>query len=182
VRLLPATTRGRVLTLAIIVGLALAAWRYQSKLIGMAAERYLTRVAAKDEARGEIGGRRQLLEQIHRRLLMPAPPEAFVPELFDFATVLSSRVANGDVSLNWAAYLYTNYWRQLGQERPSGTPRRSKDELQAILDRQVEFFAIRKRPDVPGVRVGDLLGADGDSISLEEIEAAEREGRELDLR
>jgi hypothetical protein len=178
---LPATTRGRVLTLAIVVGLALAAWRYQSKLIGMAAERYLTRVAAKDETRGEIGGRRQLLEQIHRRLLMPAPPEAFVPELFDFATVLSSRVANGDVSLNWAAYLYTAYWRELGQ-RPAGTPRRPKEELQATLDRQIEFFAIRKRPDVPGVRVGDLLGAGGDSISLEEIEAAEREGRELDLR
>ncbi len=148
----------------------------------MAAERYLARVAAKDEGRAEIGGRQHLLEQVHRRLLMPAPPAAMVPELFDLATLLSSRVASGEISLNWAAYLYSNYWRELSQERPSGTPRRRKEELQAILDRQVEFFAIRKRPDVPGVRVGDLLGADGDTISLDEIEAAEREGRELDLR
>ena len=181
-RLLPVTTRGRLLVVAIVAAAALAAWRYQSKLIGIAAGHYLMRVAAGDEAHGDVDGRQRLLEQIHRRLLMPTPLPAMVPELFDLATLLSSRVASGDVSLNWAAYLYTSYWRELGQERPSGLPRRPKEEVQMVLDRQVAFFAIQKRPDVPGVRVGDLVGGGGDSISLEEIEAAEREGRELDLR
>lgn len=181
-RLLPRTTRGRVLALGILVVAAFAVWRYQSELIGIAAERYLVRVAAADDRHGETSGRQRLLEQIHRRLLMPAPPAAMVPELFDLVTLLSSQVASGDVSLNWAAYLYTGYWRELGQQRPSGMPRRRKEDLQTILDRQVAFFAIRKRPDVPGVRVGDLLGTGDDTISLDEIEAAEQEGRELDLR
>ena len=182
--LLPTTTRGRavlaVVSLAAVAGAI--AWRYQSEIIGVAAERYLTRVAASDERQGGTGGRQELLAQIHRRLLMPPPAAGTVPELFDLAILLSSRVATGEISLNWAAYLYTGYTRDMSRERPAGTPRRARAEIREILDRQVGFFAIQKRPDVPGIRVGDLLGEGEDTISLEEIEAAEREGRELDLR
>jgi len=42
---------------------------------------------------------------------------------------------------------------------------------------------VQKRPDVEGVKVGDLLGVEGDDVlTLEEIEAADREGREIDLK
>jgi hypothetical protein len=86
------------------------------------------------------------------------------------------------VTLNWAAYLYSGYARDLVRDRPDGTPRRSDDELRALLDREVAFFAIRKRPHAEGFGVGDLIGQGGDTITLDEIEAAEREGRDLDLR
>jgi hypothetical protein len=105
-----------------------------------------------------------------------------VPELFDFVTLLSYRVATGAVSLNWAAYLYSNHVLDLVRDRPDGTPRHTREELEAELEKDADFFALQKRPDVPGVRFDDLLGRGGESYTVEEIEKAEREGRRLDLR
>jgi len=113
---------------------------------------------------------------------MPPPDDVLVPELFDLVTQLSSRVATGEVSLNWGAYIYTAYQRDMLQERPSGTPRRSPEEVGAQLTRYIQFFAIQKRPDQRGVTVGDLMGTGDDVITLDEIQQAEKSGKEIDLR
>jgi hypothetical protein len=113
---------------------------------------------------------------------MAPPPDALVPELFDVVTLVSRRVASGEISFDWVAHLYTTYERDLVQQRPTGTPRRTPDEIKIEVDRYVQFYAIRKRPDARGVTVGDLLGTGDDVITLEEIEEAERTGKEIDLR
>jgi hypothetical protein len=113
---------------------------------------------------------------------MPPPDDALVPELFDLVTQLSSRVATGEISLNWAAYIYTTYQRDMIQQRPTGMPRRSSDEVGEQLARYVRFFSIQKRPDQRGVTVSDLMGTGDDVISLDEIEEAERTGKDIDLR
>ena len=46
----------------------------------------------------------------------------------------------------------------------------------------VDFFALRKRPDVAGIRLRDLAGRPADSYTSDEIERAAREGRRLELR
>src|SRR5262249_48136935 len=97
-------------------------------------------------------------------------------------TVVSSRVATGDISLNWVAYIYTTYQRDMVDGRPNGTPRRSFDEVRNEVDRLVVFYAIQKRPDQEGIKVGDILGTGDDVISLDEIEQAEKSGKASDLR
>jgi len=158
------------------------AWQRQSVIIGSAAEWYLSRVAESENTSGKLEHRKQILAGLNRQLLMPAPPDALVPELFDLVTVVSSRVATGDISLNWVAYLYTTYQRDMVDRRPTGTPRRTLDEVRAEIDRLVRFYAIQKRPDQDGIKVGDILGAGDDVISLDEIEAAEKSGRAIDLK
>jgi hypothetical protein len=169
------------LLVLLVVG-GVAAWRHQSVLLGRAAEWYLSGVAESENTSGELAQRRQILANVNRQLLMPPPADALVPELFDLVTVVSSRVATGDISLNWVAYLYTTYQRDMVAQRPDGMPRRTLDQVRSEIDRLVEFYAIQKRPDQDGIRVGDLLGTGDDVISLEEIEEAERTGKAIDLR
>jgi hypothetical protein len=113
---------------------------------------------------------------------MPAPDDALVPELFDLVTLVSSRVATGEISLNWVAYIYTTYQRDMVDKRPNGIPRRSLPDVRVELDRLVAFYSIRKRPEQGGIKVGDILGTGDDVISLDEIEAAEKAGKHIDLR
>jgi hypothetical protein len=167
--------------LLLVVG-GVAAWHWQSQVIGTAGRWYLARIASREGASGSLEERRRILTQVNRYLLMPPPPDAQVPELFDLVTQLSSRVATGEISLNWAAYIYTMYQRDMIAQRPNGVPRRSPDEVGAQLARYIEFFHISKRPDQRGVTVGDLMGTGDDVISLEEIEEAERTGKHIDLR
>jgi len=159
-----------------------AAWYWQSQLIGTAGRWYLGRIASRENASGTLDERRRILAQMNRYLLMPPPADAQVPELFDLVTQLSSRIATGEISLNWAAYIYTTYQRDMIQQRPDGLPRRSSDEVGAQLARYVEFFHIQKRPDQRGVTVSDLMGTGDDVISLDEIKEAERTGKQIDLR
>jgi hypothetical protein len=159
-----------------------AAWYWQSQLIGTAGRWYLGRIASRENASGTLDERRRILAQMNRYLLMPPPPDSQVPELFDLVTQLSSRIATGEISLNWAAYIYTTYQRDMVQQRPDGVPRRSSDEVGAQLARYVEFFHIQKRPDQRGVTVGDLMGTGDDVISLDEIKEAEKTGKQIDLR
>ena len=159
-----------------------AAWYWQSQLIGHAGRWYLSRIASRENASGSLEERRRMLAQMNRYLLMPPPADAQVPELFDLVTQLSSRIATGEVSLNCAAYIYTTYQRDMIQQRPGGQPRRSPDEVGAQLARCIEFFHIQKRPDQRGVTVGELMGTGDDVISLDEIEEAERTGKQIDLR
>jgi hypothetical protein len=167
--------------LVLVVGGA-AAWYWQSQLIGTAGKWYLGRIARSEGETGSLTRRREMLAQLNRYLLMPPPDDVLVPELFDLVTQLSSRVATGEVSLNWAAYIYTAYQRDMVRDRPDGTPRRSPEEVQTQLVRYIEFFSIRKRPDQRGVTVTDLMGTGDDVISLEEIQEAERSGKQIDLR
>jgi hypothetical protein len=167
--------------LVLIVG-GLAAWHWQSQLIGTGAQWYLGRIAHSEGSSGTVERRSAILTQLNRYLLMPPPPDVYVPELFDLVTALSSRVATGEVSLNWAAYIYTAYQRDMVQQRPTGRPRRSIDEVNAELGRYIQFFAIQKRPDQQGVTVGDLMGTGDDVITLDEIQQSEKSGKEIDLR
>ena len=52
------------------------------------------------------------------------------------------------------------------------------DEVHAELDRLVAFYAIQKRPEQEGIKVGDILGTGDDVITLDEIES----GKDIDLR
>jgi hypothetical protein len=170
-----------ILALALLL-LGTAAWHWQSRLIGWAGTRYLAHLAAEDEAAGDLARRREIVTQIHERLLLEPPPDALVAPLFTVATELMPRVARGEMTLAWAAYLYTNWAQDLGMRRAEGRAPPTSDEIRVGLAKQIEFFAIRKRPDVPGVRVSDLMGVnDEDVLTLDEIEAAHDQGRDLDL-
>src|SRR5512145_1209556 len=94
--------------LVVALTLGLVAWRWQSEIIGTAATWYLGRMARAEQASGGLGARRDAVSRLNRTLLMPAPADALVPELFDLMTAHSSRVATGEVSLDWAAYIYTS--------------------------------------------------------------------------
>lgn len=170
-----------VLALMLVVGGAFAWWK-QSVLIGMGAQWYLSRVAEAENTSGKLDRRRQILGGLNRQLLMPAPPDALVPELFDLVTLVASRVATGDISLNWVAYIYTTYQRDMVEQRPTGTPRHTLEQVRVDVDRLVQFYAIQKRPEEQGIKVGDLMGTGDDVIGLDEIEAAEKNGTEIDLR
>jgi hypothetical protein len=183
-RLWPARRWARVLlVLVAVVGiLGAAAWHWQSVLIGRAAEWYLTRVAAAENTSGKLDRRKEILRNINRQLLMPAPDDALVPELFDLVTLVSARVATGEISLNWVAYIYTTYQRDMVDQRPNGTPRRNIDQVHTELDKLVAFYSIQKRPEQAGIKINDILGTGDDVISLDEIEAAEKSGKAIDLR
>jgi hypothetical protein len=169
--------------LLLLVVCGAAGWYWQSQIIGVAGRWYMSRMAAREDRSGSLDERRKLLAQMNRYMLMPPPDDALVPELFDLTTQLSARVATGEISLNWAAYIYTAYQRDLVQQRPDGKPRRSSDEVAAQLAQYVRFFSIQKRPDQRGVTMGDLMGKEGDEvITLDEIEESERTGKEIDLR
>jgi len=183
-RLWPERRWARVLLvcLGLLVVGGIVAWRYQSVLIGRAAEWYLSSIAASENTSGKIDQRKDFLTNVNRQLLMPPPPDPLVPELFDLVTLVSSRVATGEISLNWVAYLYTTYQRDMVGQRPDGMPRRTFEQVQAELERLVRFYAIQKRPDQDGIQIGDILGTGDDVISLDEIEEAEKSGKGIDLR
>lgn len=153
------------------------AWYYQGEIIGFGLQQYLRYVAVREERSGDLGERRQALARLHRQLLMQPPPERLVPELFDFLTQLSARTASGEISLAWSAYLYTSHLRD-AVARPAGAPRPDRQKLAAKVQEGVEFYHLQKRPDVAGARVSDLWD-EGESFTLEEIEQAHREGRDL---
>jgi hypothetical protein len=170
--------RALLLVFAVLVVAGAAAWHWQSVLIGRAAEWYLSRVAEAETTTGKLDRRREILRNVNRQLLMPAPDDPLVPELFDFVTLVAKRVATGEISLSWVAYLYTTYQRDMVVQRPTGVPRRTIDQVQGELDRLIAFYHIQKRPDQNGIQVKDLLGTGDDVITLDEIES----GKEIDLR
>lgn len=178
------TRRRKVLigTAIVLVLAGGAAWHWQSQLIGIGARWWLGRIAAREEATGDLTRRREQIARMHKLLLMPPPPDALVPELFDLVTAVSSRVATGEIDLAWAAYVYTSYERDLTRDRPAGAPRRSRPEVEAAVLEYMRFYSIQKRPEVPGIRVRDFIDGGPDSYTVEEIERADREGRQLPLR
>lgn len=175
-------TRWTAVTGLIAVGAAGAAWYYQSQIIGISAKLYLQNVAAREEKGGGLGQRRRTVTRLHRTLLIAPPPEALVPELFDYVTQLSARTASGEISWAWGSYLYTSHLRT-AIARPDGAPRASVEQLAAEIQEGVDFFYLQQRPDAPGLKVKDLWsdGNDGESFTLEEIKQAAREGRYLTI-
>jgi hypothetical protein len=169
-----------ILALALLL-VGIAAWHWQSRLIGWAGTRYLAHLEAADEAAGGLARRRGVLTRLHERLLLQPPPDALVPALSDVAVELTPRVARGEMTLAWAGYLYTNWARDLRDQAAAGAPPPDRDAIHAKIEEQIAFFAIRKRPDVPGARLRDLMGDDEDVLTLEEIDRAYEEGRKLDL-
>jgi hypothetical protein len=109
----------------------------------------LARIATEDDLTGELERRREILADLNRGVLMPPPSDAIVPELFDFTALLARQMESGDVSSDWAAYLYTAYQRDLVKERPGGTPRRSASAVAQALSESMEFYRIQKRGDAP---------------------------------
>jgi len=163
-----------VATIALAVGLV---WRYQSQLIGIGVRWYLQRIALAEQGAGQPDQRRTLVQRTHRLLLLAPPPDPLIPELYDYLTLLSQRLATGDVDWDWGAYLYTSHVRDAEVQRPRGAPRRTVPELEQELDGEVRFFSIQRRTGPLG-GLGDLLG---ESYTVEEIEAAHRQGRELGM-
>ena len=106
----------------------------------------LRRIAADEEAKGELARRRDILAGINRQLLMLPPDDAFAPELFDFMVVLAPRMESGTVSPAWASYLYTTYQRELREERPDGRPRRPAAAIEPVVDHYIEFYQIKFDP------------------------------------
>jgi hypothetical protein len=175
------TRRKRILVgcLMTLVAVGAGAWHWQSELIGIGTRWYLARLAASEEATGDLRQRRDAVARIHRALLLGPPVDALVPELFDLLTAVSSRVATGEIDLDWAAYVYNSYERDMVRDRPNGAPRRSPAEIEAAVVDYVKFYTLQKRPDVPGTSLRALAGADiGESYTVEEIEEAAREGRD----
>ena len=81
-----------------------------------------------------------------------------VPELSDLITLLSERMASGAISYNWGAYIYTKSSGTCSRDRPPARPCAPRPRCRPSSIEYVEFYFLRARPDVPGVRVGDLLG------------------------
>jgi hypothetical protein len=177
-------TRRRVLLaiLLLVVALGGLGWRYQSRVIGIGARAYLGWVARREEATGDLTRRREAVARLNKLLLMPPPPDALVPELFDLMTAMSQRVSSGQIDFAWAAYVFTSYQQDLLRDRPDGKPRRRFDEVEAALAKYVEFYHLEKRPDAKGLTVRDLTGDGGESYTVEEIDKAAREGRQLPLK
>ena len=176
------TRRKRMLLFAgfFLAVAGVAAWRWQSELIGIGTRWYLTYVASREEARGDLTQRRQAVAKVNRLLLLQPAPDAWVPELFDLITAVSSRVATGEIDLDWAAYVYDSYERDLARDRPNGTPRRSMPEIEAAVAEYIRFYTLQKRPDGHGADLHTLTGGEPDeSFTVDEIEKATREGRDL---
>jgi hypothetical protein len=168
------------LATAALVVLAVFGWHYQSRLIGGVARWQLARIAAEEERTSALAQRRETITGIHRQLLIAPPSDALVPELYDLVTLLSERVATGEINLNWAAYVYTSHLRDVVGERPDGVPRLGMAALEDQVQQQVEFFYLRQRPDVDGYRFRDFVD-EGESFTVEEIEEARRQGRDLTM-
>ncbi len=175
-------TRWIVATGLIAIGVVGAAWYFQSQIIGISAKLYLQNVASHEEESGGVNRRRRTVSRLHRTLLMAPPPDALVPELFDYLTQLSARTASGEISWAWSSYLYTSHLRT-AVARPLGTPRASAEQLATEIQEGVDFFYLQQRPDAPGLKVKDLWGdgGGGESFTLEEIKQAAREGRDLTI-
>jgi hypothetical protein len=105
----------------------------------------LRAIAADEEPRGDIVRRREILTAFNRQLLMPPPADAIVPELFDLVVLMAPHVESGDISMAWAGYLYTTYQRDLVRDRPTGVPRRSREQITGEVERSIEFYHLQAR-------------------------------------
>jgi len=163
-------------TAALLVCLLLGAAGCSSQHVALPARAHWDQpnIGGAERQTATMDQRRALVTKVNRVLLMPPPGDPLVSELFELLMQLSSRVESGEVSPNWAAYIYTVYQRDMARDRPDGLPQRSSDEVAAELAGYVEFFHVRKRPDATGVSLGDLLGSGGDGVRRHDMQDADR--------
>ncbi|HXJ35875.1 MAG TPA: hypothetical protein VMS22_17725 [Candidatus Eisenbacteria bacterium] len=45
----------------------------------------------------------------------------------------------------WAGYLYTTYQRDLVRDRPTGVPRRPREQIIGEVERSIEFYHLQVR-------------------------------------
>jgi len=106
----------------------------------------LRRVAAEDDPPKRVERRMRIISGVQRQLLMAPVDDALVPEMFDVLVALAPHMESGTVSATWASYIYTTYERDLAKERPTGTPRRSRVEIDRALGELVAYYHIRETP------------------------------------
>ena len=106
----------------------------------------LHRVAAEDDPPKRLERRTRIISGVQRQLLMAPADEALVPEMFDVLVALAPRMESGTIGAAWASWIYTTYERDLVKERPSGTPRRSRVEIDRALGELVAYYHIRENP------------------------------------
>ena len=106
----------------------------------------LRRVAAEDDPPKRLERRTQIISGVQRQLLMAPIDDALVPEMFDVLVALAPRMESGTISAAWASWIYTTYERDLTKERPAGTPRRSRVEIDRAIGELVAYYHIRENP------------------------------------
>jgi len=50
----------------------------------------------------------------------------------------------------WAGYLYTTYQRDLVRDRPTGVPRRPREQIIGEVERSIEFYHLQVRRRLAG--------------------------------
>jgi hypothetical protein len=106
----------------------------------------LRRVAAEDDPPKRLERRTRIISGVRRQLLMAPLDDALVPEMFDVLVALAPRMESGTVSAAWASWIYTTYERDLAKERPTGTPRRTRVEIDRALGALIAYYHIRENP------------------------------------
>lgn len=86
------------------------------------------------------------IQHVHDVLLLEPAPAPLEGELYTYYLLISERAATGEIPPWWAAYLYTSYFRDMLRDRPSGIPRRSREDLKSHLQAEIDYYYIRKRP------------------------------------
>jgi hypothetical protein len=120
----------------------------------------LRRVAAEDDPPKRLERRTRIISGVQRQLLMAPVDDALVPEMFDVLVALAPRMESGTVSPAWASYIYTTYERDLAKERPTGTPRRTRVEIDRALGELIAYYHVRENPNAAPPASAESQGFD----------------------
>jgi hypothetical protein len=106
----------------------------------------LRRMGADDDARESIDGRVRVIADVERQLRLVPTEGALVPELFDVVGALARRVEARRMSPGWAGRLYASYRREARIHRPDGFPRRTRADVEALLDAWMLCYSVDADP------------------------------------
>jgi hypothetical protein len=106
----------------------------------------LRRIAADDEAEQAIDGRGRVIAYVERQLRIGPSERALVPELFDVVIALARRLEARRMSAASAGRLYASYRRETRTDRPDGLPRRTRADVEALLDAWVLCYSVDADP------------------------------------
>jgi hypothetical protein len=106
----------------------------------------LRRIGATDEAGSSTDGRVRVIADVERQLRIGPSESVLVPELFDVVLCLARRLEARRMSAAWAGRLYASYRRETRTDRPEGLPRRTRADVDALLDAWVLCYAVDADP------------------------------------
>jgi hypothetical protein len=106
----------------------------------------LRRIAAADDAVDRIDGRARVIADVERKLRIGPSEKTLVPELFDVVLALARRLEARRMSPAWAGRLYGAYRRETRIDRPDGQPRRTRADVEALLDAWVLCYSVDSDP------------------------------------